>query len=199
MVFADSEITSLRPRRRINPHRTYRVAVTGTGVVVVADARDVLLDGAGDGKAGSDFVSKRNWRNLILARGDRATAPRMAVQGARRGVPRAGPEARLRAPLRSSRSTNRRSFHAGSWEPVSRGPAARREARRSTRIRRRSVGCTHLHPAWAGKGGRSVTNRVPGANERIGPSIPRSYVDSPPRGVRAALADIRRAGCASSP
>jgi hypothetical protein len=52
-----SRTVTVRPRRWINLHRIYWVEVTGTGAGGVADSRDVLLDGAGNGKAGSDYVS----------------------------------------------------------------------------------------------------------------------------------------------
>jgi hypothetical protein len=48
-------------------HRTYHVTVIGTGAGGVADVRGVLLDGAGDGQAGSDFVTTLTRSNLVLA------------------------------------------------------------------------------------------------------------------------------------
>jgi hypothetical protein len=57
---------TLRPRKRIDLHHTYHVTVIGTGSGGVAGVADSLLDGARDGKAGSDYVTTLNWRNVVL-------------------------------------------------------------------------------------------------------------------------------------
>jgi hypothetical protein len=57
---------TLRPRLRIDLHHTDHVEVIGTGTGGVADVRDDLLDGSGDGTAGSNYVSTLNWRNVVL-------------------------------------------------------------------------------------------------------------------------------------
>jgi hypothetical protein len=62
-----AETVTLYPRTKINLHRTYGVTVIGTGPGGVADSRDVLLDGVGDGRAGSDFVTTLTRSNLVVA------------------------------------------------------------------------------------------------------------------------------------
>jgi hypothetical protein len=57
---------TLRPRSRIDIHHTAHVKVIGTGAHGVAGVADTLLDGAGDGQAGSNFVAPLTWRNLVL-------------------------------------------------------------------------------------------------------------------------------------
>ena len=57
---------TLRPRSRIDIHHTAHVKVIGTSAHGVAGVADTLLDGAGDGKAGSNFVAPLTWRNLVL-------------------------------------------------------------------------------------------------------------------------------------
>ena len=61
-----AQTVTLRPRPRIDLHHTYHVTVIGTGSGGVADVRDNLLDGAGNGNAGSDYVTTLNWRNVVL-------------------------------------------------------------------------------------------------------------------------------------
>jgi hypothetical protein len=62
-----ADTVTLRPRGKINLHRTYHVMVIGTGAGGVADVRGVLLDGTDDGRAGSDFVTTLTRSNLVLA------------------------------------------------------------------------------------------------------------------------------------
>jgi hypothetical protein len=62
-----AETVTLYPRTTINLHRTYGVTVIGTGPGGVADSRDVLLDGVGDGRDGSDFVTTLTRSNLVVA------------------------------------------------------------------------------------------------------------------------------------
>jgi hypothetical protein len=69
-----AETVTLYPRTRINLHRAYGVTVIGTGAGGVADVRDVLLDGAGDGRAGSDFVTTLTRSNLVVASGTKPAA-----------------------------------------------------------------------------------------------------------------------------
>jgi CSLREA domain-containing protein len=61
-----TKTVTLLPRRRINLHRTYWVEVMGAGAGRVADSHDVPLDGAGDGKAGSNYISPLDRRNVVL-------------------------------------------------------------------------------------------------------------------------------------
>jgi hypothetical protein len=57
---------TLRPRSRIDLHHTYHLMVIGTGTGGVASVGHDLLDGARDGKAGSDYVTTLDWRNVVL-------------------------------------------------------------------------------------------------------------------------------------
>ena len=59
--------TTLTPRTKISLHRTYHVTVIGTGPGGVTDARGVLLDGAGDGQAGRNFLKTLTRSNLVIA------------------------------------------------------------------------------------------------------------------------------------
>ncbi len=68
---------TLRPISRIDIHHTSHVTVIGTGIYGVAGVADTLLDGASDGKAGSDYVATLTWRNLILTP---AQAERLALE-----------------------------------------------------------------------------------------------------------------------
>jgi hypothetical protein len=66
-----AETVTLYPRTKISLNRAYGVTVIGTGPGGVADVRDVLLDGHGDGRAGSDFVTTLTRSNLVVASGTR--------------------------------------------------------------------------------------------------------------------------------
>ncbi len=57
---------TLRPNTRINLHHDYQLTVIGTGPGGVASASGMLLDGAGDGSPGSNYVATLNWKNVVL-------------------------------------------------------------------------------------------------------------------------------------
>ena len=57
---------SLRPHQALDVHRRYRLIVTGTGPRGVAGPTGVLLDGAGNGRAGSDYVATVDRGTLVL-------------------------------------------------------------------------------------------------------------------------------------
>jgi hypothetical protein len=57
---------TLRPRERINIHHTFTLIVAGTGQSGLTGANGRLLDGADDGKPGTDLRTPLTWRNLVL-------------------------------------------------------------------------------------------------------------------------------------
>ena len=57
---------SLRPHQALNVHLHYRLIVTGTGPGGVANGDGVLLDGAGNGRAGSDYVATVDRSTLVI-------------------------------------------------------------------------------------------------------------------------------------
>ena len=57
---------TLHPIQRINIHHTYKLIVDGTSQRGLTDAGGQLLDGAGDGKPGTDLRMPLTWRNLVL-------------------------------------------------------------------------------------------------------------------------------------
>jgi hypothetical protein len=48
---------TLKPKERIDLHDTYHLKVVGTGPLGVMSEDDIMLDGAGDGLPGSDYVA----------------------------------------------------------------------------------------------------------------------------------------------
>jgi hypothetical protein len=63
---SSAHTVTLRPRQLINLHRHYRLTVNGADGHGVRGAGHVLLDGAGDGQPGTDFVTTLNWKDLVL-------------------------------------------------------------------------------------------------------------------------------------
>jgi len=61
----DDKVT-LKPNERINIHHRYRLKFVGTGPGGIMGDNDILLDGAGDGLPGSDYVASLTWRDLVL-------------------------------------------------------------------------------------------------------------------------------------
>jgi hypothetical protein len=57
---------TLYPRTQINLHKIYTLTVIGTGTQGVSDPTGSLLDGASNGKPGSNFVTKLTAANLVL-------------------------------------------------------------------------------------------------------------------------------------
>jgi hypothetical protein len=55
---------TLQPARRLNLHQSYRLTINGTAASGMASAAGSLLDGAGNGKPGSNYVTSLTWRNL---------------------------------------------------------------------------------------------------------------------------------------
>jgi hypothetical protein len=51
--------------RMLNLHRFYELTVIGTGPSGLAGASGLLLDGAGDGSPGSDYVTSITGRDLV--------------------------------------------------------------------------------------------------------------------------------------
>ena len=57
---------TLKPHARLVLHRLYKLTVIGTAPDGVADTSGVLLDGAGDGQPGSNYVATLKASNLVL-------------------------------------------------------------------------------------------------------------------------------------
>jgi len=66
---------TLVPARHLDVHHRYQLRVIGTGPRGVTDAAGRLLDGTGDGRAGSDFVGTFDRRNLAGPAGALPTGP----------------------------------------------------------------------------------------------------------------------------
>jgi hypothetical protein len=58
---------TLRPTEHVNVHRSYRLVVKGGAPYGVRSVGHALLDGAGDGQAGTDFVTTLTWKNAVLS------------------------------------------------------------------------------------------------------------------------------------
>ena len=56
---------TLRPRTRINIHHTYHLTVIGTGPTGVNDSSGLLLDGANNGRPGSNYTGTLTWGNVM--------------------------------------------------------------------------------------------------------------------------------------
>ena len=57
---------TLRPHARLDLHRLYELTVVGTAPDGVADTSGVLLDGAGKGQPGSNYVATLKASDLVL-------------------------------------------------------------------------------------------------------------------------------------
>ncbi len=62
---ADNTVT-LHPTKRINIHYKYELIIDGAKAGDVTDAQGLLLDGAHNGKPGSNYKAPLTWRNLVL-------------------------------------------------------------------------------------------------------------------------------------
>jgi Bacterial Ig-like domain (group 3) len=63
---ASAHAVTLRPHVRVDLHRTYRLTVSGADPDGIAGTNHALLDGAGEGQSGTDFVTTLTWRNVVL-------------------------------------------------------------------------------------------------------------------------------------
>src|SRR5262249_22247930 len=61
-----SHTVTLRPKARVNLHKLYTLTVVGTGARGMSDSSGTLLDGASNGKPGSNFVTKLTEANLVI-------------------------------------------------------------------------------------------------------------------------------------
>ncbi len=61
-----TQTVTLSPDQLINIHHNARLIVNGKGSGGVADRHETLLDGAGDGDPGSNYVTTLSWRNLVF-------------------------------------------------------------------------------------------------------------------------------------
>ena len=69
------------PVERLNIHRKYRLTVNGTAPSGLSNPSGVLLDGAGNGQPGSNYVASLTWRNLA---GRARTLPTLGLLDAAR-------------------------------------------------------------------------------------------------------------------
>jgi Bacterial Ig-like domain (group 3)/Right handed beta helix region/Periplasmic copper-binding protein (NosD) len=76
-----TDTVTLLPSERLNIHRRYRLTVNGTADPGVMNPAGVLLDGANNGKPGSNFVASLTWRNLA---GRASTLPTLGLVDAAR-------------------------------------------------------------------------------------------------------------------
>jgi hypothetical protein len=67
MYDVTSHSVILSPAARLNLHFRYRLTIIGTGPNGVKDASGNLLDGAGTGRPGSNFVTTVDASNLVVA------------------------------------------------------------------------------------------------------------------------------------
>jgi hypothetical protein len=63
---SSAHTVTLRPRELVNLHHNYRFTIKGSGPHGVASGARTLLDGAGDGQPGTDYVTTLNRRELVL-------------------------------------------------------------------------------------------------------------------------------------
>jgi len=63
---ASADTVTLRPKQLVNLHWNYRLTVIGAGPNGVAGIDLALLDGAGDGRSGTNYVTTLNWKNLVI-------------------------------------------------------------------------------------------------------------------------------------
>ncbi|MGA2705248.1 MAG: Ig-like domain-containing protein, partial [Isosphaeraceae bacterium] len=59
-----TQTVTLVPAGRLNIHWKYRLTVNGTAPSGLTNPSGILLDGAGNGKPGSNYVTSITWRNL---------------------------------------------------------------------------------------------------------------------------------------
>ena len=55
---------TLVPEERLNIHRRYQLTVNGTAPSGLASPSGILLDGAGNGQSGTNYVASITWKNL---------------------------------------------------------------------------------------------------------------------------------------
>jgi streptogramin lyase len=87
---AANNTVTLSPSSRLNVHAAYQLTVNGTGSSGVKNIFGDLLDGAGTGQPGSDFVATLTRKNLVITRSTpRGPAtPKAAHPAAKHAAPR---------------------------------------------------------------------------------------------------------------
>jgi Bacterial Ig-like domain (group 3) len=70
---AATHTVMLKPSGRLNIHRSYRLTVNGTSDPGLTNLSGTLLDGAGNGQPGSNYVTSLTWRNLAGRANQRPT------------------------------------------------------------------------------------------------------------------------------
>ena len=61
---SSTHTVTLVPAKRLNIHRRYRLTINGTTSSGLTNPSGTLLDGVGNGKSGSDYVTSLTWKNL---------------------------------------------------------------------------------------------------------------------------------------
>jgi hypothetical protein len=62
-----TQTVTLTPKHRLNRHQVYQLTITGTAPTGVADTHGNLLDGQGDGRPGSNFVTTLTASNFVTS------------------------------------------------------------------------------------------------------------------------------------
>ena len=110
----------LTPHGRLNLHLIYRLTVKGTGPGGVTDTFGFLLDGAGNGLSGSNFVTNITASNLVLGSQVPGGPARLAHLGGVLSKIEANQSkqlARLHHPSKTHKATQRRPAAASSASP----------------------------------------------------------------------------------
>jgi hypothetical protein len=81
---ASSQSVTLSPAHRLNLHRRYRLTVIGTGPGGVKVVSGNLLDGAGNGRPGSNFITTVDAGNLVVTASQRLPGASAALRLANR-------------------------------------------------------------------------------------------------------------------
>ena len=82
---AATNTVMLRPAGRLNIHRSYRLTINGTADPGLTNPAGTLLDGAGNGQPGSNYVTTLTWRNLA-GRANQRPAVIAAAARVKRGL-----------------------------------------------------------------------------------------------------------------
>ncbi len=61
---AATNTVTLKPSKRLNVHRTYRLTINGTTSGALQNPAGVLMAGSAVGQPGTNYVTKITWRNL---------------------------------------------------------------------------------------------------------------------------------------
>jgi large repetitive protein len=106
---------TLTPSQRLDVHRAYTLTAIGTGAGAITGSDGLALDGAGNGRPGSDFTTSVTWTALTAP----GAAPAVTFAGGRarayegRFAPYTAPIVRAtHAALRAARAPLATALHA---------------------------------------------------------------------------------------